>query len=127
MNLYKNNKGSVTIELSILIALISGMIFGYMAVMNGIKTSIALQVAAREGARAYATTGSSSNGQAKANLELSAMGVTGATPEVLTEGSGRSILIKKTYRYTIPLFGTYNTTLKGYCTFNAEPVFAEGD
>lgn len=97
-----------------------------MAVMNGIKTSIALQVAAREGSRAYATTGSASTGKSKANQELSNMGVVGATPQALVEGAGRSILIKKTYDYTIPLFGTYDTTLKGYCTFYVEPVFAEG-
>lgn len=127
MNFFKNNKGSVTIELSMFIAVICGVIFGYIGLMNGVKTSIALQVAAREGAREFATTGSSSQAKSKANKELAAMGVTGATPQALIEGSGRSILIKKTYKYTIPLFGTYDTTLKGYCTFSAEPVFGEGE
>lgn len=127
MNLTKNNKGSVTMELSIFIAVICGMIFGYMAVMNGMKTSIALQVAAREGSRSYATTGSSTKAKEKANLELLSMGIVGATSKTLNEGSGRSVLIEKTYSYTIPLFGTYDTTLKGYCTFYEEPVFAEGE
>ena len=127
MKLNTNQKGSVSIELAMFIAVICGLIFGYMAIMNGVKTSIALQVAAREGAREYATTESTAKAKAKANLELSAMGIVGATPETLVEGSRRSILIKKTYKYTIPLFGTYNTTLKGYCTFYKEPVFAEGE
>lgn len=126
MTLTKDNKGSVTIELSIFIAVICGLIFGYMAVMGGIRTSIALQIAAREGARAYAATGSASEGQIKANLELATMNVIGTVPQAMVEGSGRSILITKTYSYTIPLFGTYSTTLKGYCTFDAEPFFAEG-
>lgn len=126
MNLHKNTKGSVTIELSLFIAIICGLIFGYMSVMNGIKTSIALQVAAREGAREYATTGDPSRAKAKASAELSAMGVVGANPEASVDGDGRIILIKKAYNYTIPLFGTYNTNLKGYCIFNTEPVFVEG-
>lgn len=126
MNLYKNNKGSVTIELSLFIAIICALIFGYMSVMNGVKTSIALQVAAREGAREYATTGDPSRAKAKANVELAAMGVVGAIPEASVDGNRRIISIKLVYNYTIPLFGTYNTNLKGYCLFNSEPIFAEG-
>ena len=126
MNILKDNKGSVTVELSLFIALICGIIFGYMSIMGGIRTSIVLQVAAREGARAYATTDSASAGQIKANLELATMGVTGTVPVASVEGTGRSITITKVHNYTIPLFGTYTSTLRGYCTFAVEPVMPEG-
>jgi Flp pilus assembly protein TadG len=127
MRLGKDEKGSVTIELGMFIVLICSLIFGYMAMMNGVKTSIALQVAAREGAREYATTGDSAKGKTKATEELSAMHVGGATAAPSTEGDQKSMTLTKNYSYTIPLFGTYNTTLKGYCTFYKEPVYREGE
>ena len=109
--------GSVTIELSIFIAMFCGLFYGFMAIENGIRVDIALQVAAREGAREYATTNNSARAKTKATRELVLMGVSGATINAYVEDNGRSVELKKQYNYKIPLFGSYNKELKGYCTF----------
>lgn len=122
MRIVRNNKGSISIELALFIAVICSLSFGYMHLMNGVKTKIALQVAAREGSREFATTGNASSGKDKANLELSSMHVNNAKVKVLTEGSGGSVSVTKNYTYSIPLFGSYSKTLYGYCSFYAEPT-----
>lgn len=126
MQLLKNDKGSVTLELGLFIALVCALVFGFMTIMNGVKISIALQTAAREGAREYAATNNAALGQAKANSELTALGVGEATAIPSVEGEDRSMTLQKNYTFTIPLFGSYSKTLKGYCTFYKEPVIPEG-
>lgn len=122
MKFIKNEKGSISVELAMFIAVICGLTFGYICLMNGVKTKMALQVAAREGSREYATTGDFGKGKNKAKLELSSMGVKDATIKTLIEGNGGSVTVTKDYKYSIPLFGSYNKQLKGYCSFYTEPV-----
>lgn len=127
MKLTKDDKGSVTIELGFSIAVICAMLFGFMAIMNGVKTDIALQAAAREGAREYATTDDSSLAKLKAESELNSMNIGGATAVPSVEGDQRSMTLQKNYTYTIPLFGSYSKTLMGYCTFYKEPIYPKGE
>ena len=118
--LISDNKGSVIIELAIFISIVASLAYGYIAIMGGIKTDVALQAAAREGAREYASTLNSNLGISKAEEELKLLKVNGATISPAVSGHAKGILITKDYTYKIPLFGAYTKHLKGICYFYEE-------
>lgn len=67
---FKDEKGSVTVEAALLMPLLLTVFFSFLFLNNTIKDNIIIQNAAREGARAYAMTGSSSTGINRAGEEV---------------------------------------------------------
>lgn len=123
IKLFKDQKGSsVIFELAVLLPVMVMIFYGYTVFTNALATDIALQTAAREGAREYAITNIASRGVAKANSELSASKVSGASVEHFIDGDGRGIRVSKTIGITIPFAGHYGPTIERVGIFVEEPL-----
>lgn len=118
----KDEKGSaVLFELAVMLPLMIMLFYGFAMFTNALSIDIAIQTAAREGAREYAMTNNPTDGLRKAMLELEASKVDGVTIEPFTEGDGRGIRIIKELSFIIPFSGEHGGTLEGVGLFIEEP------
>lgn len=121
--MFKDQRGSsVLFELAFLIPVLVMIFYGYTMFTNALAIDIALKTAAREGAREYAITNVANKGVQKAQTELSASRISGASVEPFTEGKARGIRVRKKYVITVPFAGTYGPTLEGVGIFIEEPM-----
>lgn len=118
----KNERGSAVIfELAVLLPIMIMVFYGYTMFTNALAIDLAIKTAAREGAREYAITGNANEGINKANDELIASKVSGATVTSFEEGEGRGIRVVKLYGLYIPFVGEVGPDLNGVGIFIEEP------
>lgn len=122
----KEEKGSAITEFALTLPLVLLLVFGYIFLMNGVKTHIIMQTAAREGARAYANpTSWEDNFETAievAENELSANNIQGADVTAYADGFDRIVIIEKPYSTRFPM---KNYILRAYAVFYCEPVDEE--
>lgn len=126
--LFKEEKGTAVIELAIVIPLILTLVFGYIFFMNGIKDTIVMRTAAREGARLFASPLNDGNDNpiemkdmaiAKAYSELSKSNIKGASVKAITDKEKRYIIVEKPFITRLPKI---NLKLRAGAVFYCEPV-----
>lgn len=109
--LLKEEKGTATIELAVMIPLIITLVFGYIFFMNGVKDQIVMRTAAREAARLYANPYNDGENNAidmedyarsKAYSELARNNIKGATVKVISEDKKRYVIIEKPFITRLP-------------------------
>lgn len=119
----KDDKGSAVVEVTILLPIILMLVFGFIFFTQAIRVNTVLNVAAREGAREFAITHSSSRAIAKAKEELAIGGINpnDATVTTYQKGYERSVRVELPYFGHIAFVGKYPLMLKGEMTFHQEP------
>lgn len=124
-NLRKCEKGSVIVELAILTLVLASLALGFNYYANAIRKDIILQIAAREGARTYATTLSSGEAISAAYSELGE--VDGATVTSFIDGYDRGVTAETSLSFYIPLAGDYNINLEKTSVFHVEPLLEDSE
>lgn len=118
--IYKDEKGSVIVELAVLTLVLAALALGFNYFANAIRKDIILQIAAREGARTYATTQSAARAMDMASSELE--GIENVVVTSFSHGSDRGVRASTTLSFYIPLAGDYDLTLEKAAVFHVEPL-----
>lgn len=120
--LIKKDDGSAMVEFALMLPLILVLVFGYIFFMDGVKTHIIMQTAAREGARAYANpiadVDMNRYGRDVAIMELNSNNIKGARVVAYADEYDRVVEIEKPYSTRFPL---KRFNLKAYAVFQCEP------
>lgn len=121
-NLVKCEKGSIIVELGLLLPLLVAITYGFIMFTNVIRTDIILQVAAREGAREYAVTNDINKAKNSAILQLKMGGVDIDIINIESENIDKKRIIKvnKNISFYIPFAGQYDIRLKKGAVFYEE-------
>ncbi len=100
----KDNKGSAIIEMGIMMPLFLMLVFGYIFMVNVVRTDITIQTAVREGARLYSISHSANEAIEKTIKELKNNNI--KTNDVIItpiiDGNKRGIVAKKYLYVPIP-------------------------
>lgn len=119
MELIKNDKGSATIETSVMFLLIIMLTVGFIHLTHAVTLYAVAQTAAREGAREYAMTDSKAKAINKAKTELQASGVDLWRAKIHTKADGqeRVVTVDIDYGFHVPLIGRKDITMQGGAAF----------
>lgn len=119
MRLFKCEKGSVIVELGLLVPLLAAITYGFIMFTNVVRTDIILQVAAREGAREYSVSNSSNKAinAAKLQIEMGEIDVDSVTITPKSKDKERIVAVNKTMTFYIPFAGPYNIELQKGAVF----------
>ena len=99
----KDEKGSVIIEVALMMPLLLMIIFGFLGLNKMVQDCVVIQTAAREGARHYAIHYNASEAIEVANKELKTGGITDATISIIHQPpNDRGMIVQKVFALKIP-------------------------
>lgn len=123
--LIKDRRGSaLTTEASIIILIMVGLVYGAIMMNNGVRIWTTLSMAAREGARTYATSHSSAKALEASKTLCQENYIKAENLSFSVSSSGMKRMVEVHYRYPmyIPLLGGDVLDIKGVSLFHAEPL-----
>lgn len=124
-NLFRDKRASaLTTEASVIILIMVGLVYGAIMMNNGVRIWMTLSMAAREGARTYATTHSSAEALTVSKELCQENYIKAANLSFTPSSSGMMRKMEVHYRYPmyIPLLGGDVLDIKGVSVFHAEPT-----
>jgi len=99
----KDEKGSVIIEVALMMPLLLMIVFGFIGLNKMVKDSMVVQTAAREGARHYAIFHDPDEAVEIANKELESGGIKDATINIVHQPpNDRGVVVQKPFLLNIP-------------------------
>ncbi len=119
LNLKLDNRGSATIEGSVMFILILILTMGFVYLTNAITVYAVAQTAAREGAREYAMTDSRTKAviKARTEIELSGVEIKDVSITPMAEGQERRMTVTVNYPFYVPVVGERELVLQSGASF----------
>lgn len=120
--LMRNKKGHIVVELAFVFPILAMIAFTFVMYMHGVAIQIGMGVAAREGARSYATQHYDVQAEELAKEHLATYGVKGASAEIVRIGNDQGMKVTKDYQIFIPLLGPRTYHMARTIVFYPEPL-----
>jgi Flp pilus assembly protein TadG len=119
IDILRTNRGSATLEASVMFILILILIVGFVYLINAVTVYAVAQTAAREGAREYSMTDSSAKAVKKAKVELETGGVDSNRATITTNAAGqeRRMTVTVNYPFYVPVVGERELALRCGASF----------